>query len=137
MGRAPAINGKSERVKSADRALDLLELLAARRDGVTFQEVAAALEVPKSSAHGLLQTLVARGYADLPPGERRFRLGPSAASLAAPRARSLFDRASALVAEIARASGETAHLVELDGVHVRYRVSDEGQQRMRLVSPGS
>lgn len=137
MGRPPVISGQVERVKSADRALDLLELLAARNDGITFQEVAAELNLPKSSAHGLLQTLVARGYAELSPGERRFRLGPKASALAWPAARSRFDHASALVAQIARVSGETAHLAELDGVHVRFRVSDEGHQRMRLVSPGS
>src|SRR5688500_3627701 len=138
MGRAPAINGSSERVKSADRALDLLELLAAREDGLSFQEVAAALGVPKSSAHGLLQTLARRGYAELRPGERRFRLGRSAARLAARPSgeASLLDRARDEVAALARATGEAAHLAELDGVYVRYRFSDEGGQRMRLVAPG-
>ncbi|MCC6468325.1 MAG: IclR family transcriptional regulator [Alphaproteobacteria bacterium] len=51
-------------VKSAARVLELLELLARCPAPIALKDVVATLGIPKSSAHGLLQTLVARGYAE-------------------------------------------------------------------------
>lgn len=51
-----------EVVKSADRVLDLLELLGCTTRKLGLAEVTAELGIPKSSALGLLRTLVARGY---------------------------------------------------------------------------
>jgi DNA-binding IclR family transcriptional regulator len=58
-----------EVVKSADRVLDLLELLGSTARPLTLSEVAAELDIPKSSALGLLRTLVARGYVARDAGE--------------------------------------------------------------------
>lgn len=49
-------------VKSAERALDILELLALRDDALTLTQIATGLELPKSSALMLLRTLGERGY---------------------------------------------------------------------------
>ncbi|MGV8935812.1 MAG: IclR family transcriptional regulator [Allorhizobium sp.] len=49
-------------VKSAGRILDLLEYLAGRREAVSLSAIIADLKFPKSSAHGLIQTLSARGH---------------------------------------------------------------------------
>ncbi|QDL93852.1 IclR family transcriptional regulator (plasmid) [Paroceanicella profunda] len=51
-----------KRVKSADRVLDLLEYLSAVDRPVALHEVVRDLGFPKSSAHGLIGTLVDRGY---------------------------------------------------------------------------
>ena len=51
-----------EVVKSADRVLDLLELLGCTIRPLGLAEVTAELGIPKSSALALLRTLVARGY---------------------------------------------------------------------------
>lgn len=57
-------------VKSAARVLELLELLARLGAPIALKDVVSTLGIPKSSAHGLLQTLVARGYAERAPAER-------------------------------------------------------------------
>lgn len=63
-----------ESVKSADRALLVLSLLTGNPHGLTFAQIIADLDLPKSSTHGLLKTMLGRGY--LTQGEdRRFRLG--------------------------------------------------------------
>ncbi len=62
-------------VKSAGRILDILELLARATESVSLKEVAADLSFPRSSTHGLLQTLVGRGYALRQDGER-YALNP-------------------------------------------------------------
>jgi IclR family transcriptional regulator, pca regulon regulatory protein len=49
-------------VKSAGRILDLLEYLSQRREAVSLSQIIRDLGFPKSSAHGLLQTLTARGH---------------------------------------------------------------------------
>lgn len=57
-------------VKSAARVLELLELLARCPAPIALKDVVATLAIPKSSAHGLLRTLVARGYAERDGAER-------------------------------------------------------------------
>lgn len=49
-------------VKSAARALDILEVFAARRTGLTATELGASLGYPKSSMSVLLRSLVTQGY---------------------------------------------------------------------------
>jgi DNA-binding IclR family transcriptional regulator len=49
-------------VRSAMRALDLIELLSGETKGTSLSEAAARFSMPKSSTLMLLRTLVARGY---------------------------------------------------------------------------
>ena len=55
---------RTTEVKSAGRILDVLELLAGLPQGIRLSDIARTLDIPKSSASGLLGTLVARGYAE-------------------------------------------------------------------------
>ena len=51
------------KVKSAVRTVELLEYLAARHDDpARLREISDALDMPRSSAHALLRTLVAQGW---------------------------------------------------------------------------
>ncbi|MCA0919077.1 IclR family transcriptional regulator [Pseudooceanicola nanhaiensis] len=52
----------NNQVKSAARVLDVLELLSRQPEPMRLNELVARLGFPKSSAYGLLSTLVARGY---------------------------------------------------------------------------
>ena len=52
----------NNQVKSAARVLDVLEFLSAQTEPVRLNELVVRLGFPKSSAYGLLSTLVARGY---------------------------------------------------------------------------
>jgi IclR family acetate operon transcriptional repressor len=61
-------------VKSADRVLDILELLASEPNGLTLSEIADRLGIARSSTHGLVHTLRVRGFVS--PGEGgRFQSG--------------------------------------------------------------
>jgi len=68
-------NADGSGVKSAERALTILELFSRRNMALTFTEVADKLGYPRSSLHGLLRTLAARGWLRLDPATRRFSLG--------------------------------------------------------------
>ncbi|GAB4171414.1 MAG: hypothetical protein OHK0024_07680 [Thalassobaculales bacterium] len=61
------VNGQ---VKSAVRVLELLEYLSSCERPQALRQVVAALGYPKSSAHALLRTLVARGYVQQDDAER-------------------------------------------------------------------
>ena len=60
-------------VKSARRVLDLLEYFATIRRPASVSEVEHALDIPQSSASVLMRSLVALGYLEYLPAERRFR----------------------------------------------------------------
>ncbi len=62
-------------LQSVTRALRLLELVAATRDGVTAKEAAAALGVALPTAYHLLTTLTDTGYLVHLAADRRFVLG--------------------------------------------------------------
>ncbi len=61
-------------VKSANRALDIFELLATESHGLTVSEIGDKLGLARSSAHGLVRTLHLRGYL-MEDGVRRYHLG--------------------------------------------------------------
>jgi DNA-binding IclR family transcriptional regulator len=65
---------QTQPVKSADRTLDIFELLAAEPSGLTVSEISQRLSLARSSTHGLVRTLHARGYL-MQNGGRRFHLG--------------------------------------------------------------
>lgn len=60
----------NKEVKSAARVLDLLEFLSSREEPVRFTEIGVQFDMPKSSLHGLLQTLISRGYVTKDGGDR-------------------------------------------------------------------
>jgi DNA-binding IclR family transcriptional regulator len=62
-------------VKSADRVLDVLELLASTGRVMTHAELARRTGIPKSSLTHLLRTLVQRDYVERAAGSPQFKLG--------------------------------------------------------------
>jgi DNA-binding IclR family transcriptional regulator len=60
---APVSEPPAARVPAVERAVRLIDALAASREPIALAELARRLELPKSSVHGLLATLVAHGLA--------------------------------------------------------------------------
>ncbi|MDR2387411.1 MAG: IclR family transcriptional regulator [Deltaproteobacteria bacterium] len=50
-------------VQSIDRVLDIVEALSTKQGGLSLTELAKSIDLPKSTTHRLLSTLVRRGYA--------------------------------------------------------------------------
>jgi DNA-binding IclR family transcriptional regulator len=128
------VSATSGKVKSADRAMAVLDLLA-ERTSLVFAEIAEALELPKSSAHSLLQTMTARGYLALDNG-RRYRLGIHVWELAQ-RISQIDDLRTLLTPvmdEVVERTGETVQLATLDGVSAVYVAVSESPHPMKLTS---
>jgi IclR family KDG regulon transcriptional repressor len=62
-------------VKSADRALALIELLTKNREGLTFTELQELTELPRSSLYGLLRTMAERQHLQFDPHSQGYRIG--------------------------------------------------------------
>jgi hypothetical protein len=68
-------NASTGVVKSADRVLDLFELLGRWGAEMSHTDLVEALQIPKSSLTQLLRNLVSRGYIEFSPSTKGYRLG--------------------------------------------------------------
>nr|WBO77921.1 IclR family transcriptional regulator [Streptomyces sp. SBE_14.2] len=130
-------SGGVREVKSAARTVELLELLAARGDRpARLQELADALEVPRSSMYALLQTLVSRGWVRTDVTGSLYGIGIHALLTGTsyldsdPRVRLV----RPYLDEASEALGETVHLGRLDGRDVAYLATRESHEYLRTIS---
>ena len=82
-GGRPRTRPRPDAVKSVAKVLDILEHLGVARSPVSVSDLARATGFNVSTAFRLVQTLVARGYAEQQPGHRSYVLGPRVYQLAA------------------------------------------------------
>lgn len=123
-------------VKSADRTLEVLELLAASAQRRTLGDLARALGIPKSSLHGLLRTMAARGWVEPDPTGTRFGLGLRALQVGAAylAGDELVGLIGGVLDRLSAEFGETVHLGRLAGPNVVYLAKRESVHRLRLYS---
>jgi DNA-binding IclR family transcriptional regulator len=123
-------------VKSAKRTLDILALMASREARMTFTEISVALDLPRSSLHGLLSTLTESGWVTYDTPTRSFGLGIRTleAGNAYLRTESLPSRARPFLERIRDALDETVQLSVLDGRYNIYVDKVDGQQALVLAS---
>jgi DNA-binding IclR family transcriptional regulator len=124
-------------VKSAGRAIELLELLAARQNRpVRLRELSEAMGIPRSSAYALLRTLVKRGWVSSDPSGSLYRIGIRALLAGT----SYLDSDPYLriiqpyLDELGETVDETFHLGRLDGYDVVYLATRESSQYLRPYS---
>lgn len=126
----------AESVKSAERAMLVLALLTRRVEGLTFSEICAALDLPKSSAHALLATLCASGFvAQTSDPERRYRLGVRAweAGQAYRAGNALEVACPPFLRAVRDALQESAHLAVLDGTDTVYLAKADADHQLAFV----
>ncbi|MER7005458.1 IclR family transcriptional regulator [Dactylosporangium sp. NPDC000555] len=123
-------------VKSASRTLDVLEALAASPHRRSLVDLARALNIPKSSLHGILRTMAKRGWVESDDTGTRFGLGVRALQVGA--AYLMTDDTLGLLGgvldDLSQQFGETVHLGRLDGAHVVYLAKRESVHPLRLYS---
>jgi IclR family transcriptional regulator, acetate operon repressor len=123
--------GPESGIQSVERALDVLETIAAAGDEVTLSQLAADTAMPLTTIHRLLRTLEARGYVRRDP-QRRYGLGAPLIGLGEAASRLFGSRAQPYLAELMELSGETANLALLEGEHVVYVANVPSRHRMRM-----
>ena len=118
-------------VQSVHRAMDLLEVVAARGGTLTIGEIAALTGIPLPTAHRLLRTLVDRGYMRQAP-DRRYALGFRLVPLGASASAMVGVGTERVLGRVVDALGETANLAMLDGDRVAYVAQVPGRHSMRM-----
>lgn len=133
---AKAADVKATAVKSADRTIELLELLAGYDEPLTLSEIHRELNYPKSSLFVLLRTLVARGWVETDRRGTGYSIGVRALLVGTSYLdRDPVIRAATRVLELLRTEvNETVHLARLDGADVVYLASRESAHHLRLTS---
>lgn len=128
--------GEVGRVVGADRVLAVLVELAHHPHGVTLEDLAVALDSPKSTVHRALASLRKLSLAHQ-TGRGVYTLGDEFIRLAFQNYESRPDTArfEPLLRELASDYGETVHYAALDGKDVVYRAKvDPPQGAVKLTS---
>lgn len=118
------------------RGLDILELLNEEGQGLRVPEITQRLELPRATAHELVNALADRGYVVIAKDSGRVTLGVSVLRLGAgyERALDLVSIGRECANEVATKCGETVQLVVRDGANAVFIVRIDSKHSVRLVS---
>lgn len=144
-GAGPRRRSGGQRLQSVDRALTVLEVLAgAGGGGRPLGALARELGLHPSTAHHLLSSLLARGFAEQEPGSGAYRLGPALltlsrqflrrsdlAQLAEPYVRALHDELDEWVFLSVLRGGRGYFILELQSAHP-FIVNTQSRQSRNL-----
>lgn len=119
-------------VKSADRLLDLFELLARYNGGLSHTAIAEALGIPKSSLTQLLKTATGRGYVAYSAAGKSYRLGERFTSMArlTSRRQDLVTIVQPVLERVTAQTGESSALNMLRGNEAEVVATVSSSQRL-------
>jgi len=123
-------------VKSSIRTLEILETLSKSNEKKSVATLSRALNIPKSSLHGLLRTMEASGWLETDATGTMFGLGLRALILGNAYIESddIVGMAQPVLDSLAELTGETVHLGRLDGEDIVYLAKRESRHTLRLFS---
>ncbi|MFI6344249.1 IclR family transcriptional regulator [Streptomyces sp. NPDC050560] len=123
-------------VKSADRALAVLERLAATRSRRTLSELSRELNIPISSLHSILRTLQRRMWVEADETGTRFGIGVQALTVGSAYVQTddVVARAQPVLDWLNEQTGETVHYGRLEGSHIVYLAKRESHYQLRIYS---
>ena len=126
------------RIQSVDRAMLILETIAASPQQAALGDIASAAGLNVSTCHHLLATLVDRGYVAKVPGRGAYVLGSRILQLsqACLRQVDLPRRAEPFLDGVNRATGETVHLGVLQGDTVVTLLKRQARHAIRIDTGG-
>ncbi|MCL2496575.1 MAG: IclR family transcriptional regulator, partial [Clostridiales bacterium] len=126
-------------VQSVVRAIQLLQVLADESRELSLTEIADKLGWPKSTAHGILATLLDYRFVDQSPTNGRYRLGIrlfefghkvaqnwDIRQIALPVMHKLNSRFGEMVQLATEDSGEVLYIEKVDSTHIIRTVSETG-----------
>lgn len=123
-------------VASIDRALRVLTVVSGAPRGLSLDELASRLQVPKSSLHRILAALKYRRFVSQPEPGGPYFLGTELLAAAFRFSDALDLRAliHPYLARLAAALNETTHMAVLDGAEVVYQDKIEASHSIKLTS---
>ena len=118
-------------INSVLKAIDILETFHTDEPRLSLAKISTRLDMPRSTAHNLLNTLLSRGLVEK-TDDGRYALGPTIVALTqSVRVNvELRDRAAPLLRELADACRESVYLAVLDNDHALYIYAIESPRRL-------
>jgi DNA-binding IclR family transcriptional regulator len=134
--RKGAAAPRSYKVQVLERAISLLEAFTPEHPERGVSELSREVSLNKATAHRILSVLEARGYVRQMPESGRYRLGAKLMELGsrAIAGIGLTDVSKPILHRLAAQTGETAHLMILDGVTGLYLEKVESLRGFRMPS---
>ncbi len=123
-------------VPAATRALKVLRFLAAQPDPVPLERLAAAVDLPRSTAYHLVNAMIEQGFVTHVAEESRYCLGVAAFEVGIGYARQapLQRIAHRPLAALVDRTGQSAHLAVPHGRDVLYVLEERAPGRAPLVT---
>ncbi len=123
-------------MESADRVLRVLEVFGPAERELTLSEIAERMQLPKSSVHRLLGTLIARGYVERDSQNHRYSLGIRLFEVGSNviHGRGLHAAAHPILEELTMSTGETSHLAVGSGTEAVYVYKLDGPSAIQMPS---
>jgi DNA-binding IclR family transcriptional regulator len=108
---------KTRSVPALSRALTMLELIAASRNGIALPDIARKLRIPKSTTHCILLTLLRQGYVTRSTRTRRYVFSSKLLQLAnqAMDGLRLQEAAAPILRQMSLQTGFSVHMAILEG----------------------
>jgi len=127
----------STTVRSVDRCIDIMDLLARDRGALTLSAISRAIGTPKSTTLSIVRTLARRGLVALDPATRRYQigLGFSRYVFQKPTSVDLIELASPFLEALAQETHETSTLAKREGDKVYNVCRFVGPQPLQLLVP--
>lgn len=127
----PTDNG---RIQVISRAAQILRALDGAADGLSLSQLAARVELPRSTVHRLATALAAEGLVAAASPAGRVRLGPELTRLAVGARREIRQVLHPFMQQLFDRLNETVDCAILDGDHLRFVDQIAAPHRLRAVS---
>lgn len=123
-------------IKSLDRALDILELIVGRENGMGVTEISRELDIHKSTVYRLLDTLKFRGYLEKNEDNHKYITGINLFELSSKVLNDIDSRVRVrpYLEELMQKTKETIHLGILDSGEIIYLDKVESTATIRMYS---
>ena len=124
---------KNEKIKSIDKALDLLEFLSLNEEETGITEISKKLHMGLSTVHRIITTLKSRGYVIQNQQTTKYRLGIKLFELgcAVQNTKRLVEITKHYLRQLSQNTNETANLAILEGKEVIYLDTIESPEILR------
>lgn len=123
-------------IQVSERIFHTIECLA-QNGAMGLQELSTVLSLNKSTVHRILNSLICMDYVRQDPETTKYSLSFKICGLSNQilSQNSMIDIARPFIKELSANSGETVHLVQLDGIHATYIDKVEASQNsVRMIS---
>ncbi len=123
-------------LSSVTNALRILRLFTPKQKEFSFTDIATQTNLPKSSAHRLISTLVDEGFLSKNPRTNHYRLGLAILSLGGIifSHRELYKEALPIVQQLSNTLNESAHICLMEQMEVVYLFRVESSHPDRLLT---